>query len=177
MKARSRVLGLAASLLLAVSLTGCGGGDTDADETPPAGAGEETPTTPDDEGTGTDDGDGTAAAVTVATAESDLGTILVDGEGMTLYLFTNDSPGVSVCEDACLQAWPPLIGEPEAGEGADTALLGTIERSDGRTQVTYNDWPLYYWAQDAAAGDTNGQGVNDVWWVVSPEGEAIGATG
>jgi predicted lipoprotein with Yx(FWY)xxD motif len=92
---------------------------------------------------------------------------------MTLYLFTNDSPGVSTCEGGCLDAWPPLLGEPEAGAGANADLLGTIERSDGTTQVTYNDWPLYFWAQDSAPGDATGQGVNEVWWVVSPEGEAI----
>jgi len=110
------------------------------------------------------------------TAQSGLGTILVDGDGMTLYLFTNDSPGVSTCEGACLAAWPPLLGRPQAGAGADDSLLGSLTRTDGTPQVTYNGWPLYYWAQDAAPGDTNGQGVNDVWWVVSPEGDPIGAT-
>lgn len=168
----SRAWALAASLLLAGSLAACG--------SPDAGNGGATPA---DGGTGgqTDaggNGETTPAGdvVTVGTAETDLGTILVDGDGMTLYLFTNDSPGVSVCEDACLAAWPALLGEPEAGEGTDEALLGTLERSDGTTQVSYNGWPLYYWAQDSAPGDTTGQGVNDVWWVVSPAGEPIGAT-
>jgi predicted lipoprotein with Yx(FWY)xxD motif len=168
------VWGLAASLLLAVSLTACG---APADEEPTDGETTAGPAEPDatagpDEDE-TDDGEAGAEAVTVMTADSDLGTILVDGEGMTLYLFTNDSPGVSTCEGGCLDAWPPLLGEPEAGAGANADLLGTIERSDGTTQVTYNDWPLYFWAQDSAPGDATGQGVNEVWWVVSPEGEAI----
>ena len=60
------------------------------------------------------------------------------------------------------------MGEPQAGEGTDQALLGTITRSDGTMQVTYNGWPLYYWAQDKAPGDTTGQGVNKVWWVSTP---------
>jgi predicted lipoprotein with Yx(FWY)xxD motif len=60
-----------------------------------------------------------------------------------------------------------------AGEGVDATLLGTITRDDGSTQVTYNGWPLYYFHEDAAPGDTNGQGVGGVWFLVSPEGEAI----
>ena len=111
------------------------------------------------------------------TAESDLGTILVDGEGMTLYLFTKDTQGdgKSTCEGPCLEAWPPLVGEPTAGTGADPAKLGSIVRTDGTTQATYNGWPLYYWVEDTAPGDTKGQAVNDVWWVLDPAGDAIGA--
>ncbi|ADI15273.1 COG4315 family predicted lipoprotein [Truepera radiovictrix] len=114
--------------------------------------------------------------VTVQVAESDtLGAHLVDGEGMTLYLFLNDSEGVSTCEGECAANWPPLLtdGNVVAGEGVDPELLGTTERSDGSLQVTYNGWPLYFWVQDVAPGDATGQGVNDVWYVVSPEGEAI----
>ena len=96
---------------------------------------------------------------------------------MSLYLFTNDTQdsGASTCADDCLAAWPALLsdGDPVAGEGVDAALLGTITRDDGTTQVTYNGWPLYYYAEDTAAGDTNGQGVGDVWFLVTPEGEAV----
>jgi predicted lipoprotein with Yx(FWY)xxD motif len=162
-----------ATALLAVSLAACGGGG--GNEEPGGAATTATGTGATAGGAEATDGATTGEGVTVMTAESDLGTILVDGEGRTLYLFTNDSPGVSNCEGGCLAAWPPLLGEPEAGTGADGALLGTLVRDDGTTQVTYNDWPLYYWAQDAAPGETTGQGVNDVWWVVSPEGEPIGA--
>lgn len=110
---------------------------------------------------------------TVQVAASGLGDILVDGEGNTLYLFMPDDAGPSVCTDACAEAWPPLIGEPAAGDGIDAALLGTAERPDGTVQATYNSWPLYHFANDQAPGDTNGQGVNDIWWVISPTGEAI----
>lgn len=171
----SRVWALATSLVLAGALAACGGNGTDDDE--PSGAGTTGAGTESADPMGpTDSADPMGQAATVMTAESDLGTILVDADGATLYLFTNDSPGVSTCEDACLAAWPPLIGEPEAGTGVDDSLLGTLTRSDGSTQVTYNGWPLYYWANDVAAGDTTGQGVNGVWFVVDPEGEAIGAT-
>ena len=108
------------------------------------------------------------------TAEGDLGTFLVDGEGMTLYVFMPDAQGPSTCEDDCLAAWPALAGPATAGEGADESMLGTAARpDDGSEQVTYNGWPLYYFAQDAAPGDVNGQGVGDVWYVVDPTGNAI----
>ena len=108
------------------------------------------------------------------TAESDLGTILVDGDGLTLYLFVPDDQGPSTCEGDCLAAWPALAGPATAGEGADEALLGTAARADdGTDQVTYNGWPLYYFAQDSAPGDVNGQGVGDNWYVVDPTGNAI----
>ena len=108
------------------------------------------------------------------TADTELGTILVDGEGLTLYMFVPDAQGPSTCEDECSASWPALAGPATAGEGADEALLGTATRADdGTDQVTYNGWPLYYFAQDSAAGDVNGQGVSDVWFVVDAAGEPI----
>lgn len=109
----------------------------------------------------------------IQTADSPLGTILVDSEGMTLYMFDNDSDGESVCYDDCAANWPPLEGPVEAGDGVDASLLGTTERTDGTMQVTYAGMPLYYFAADQAAGDTNGQGVGDVWWVVQPDGTPV----
>ncbi|WP_341359392.1 hypothetical protein V5H98_16930 [Georgenia sp. M64] len=189
MRTRSRLGAVAAGVLLAASLAACGDDDpqgaTTVEETTVAGGEEATTeeeTTASEEATteamteeSTEDG-AAAGAATVMTAESDLGTILVDGEGMTLYMFTNDTQdsGESVCEGDCLVAWPPLEGEPTAGEGVDDSLLGTIERSDGSTQASYNGWPLYYWAQDTAPGDVTGQGVGDVWYVLDPAGEPIG---
>ncbi len=104
-----------------------------------------------------------------------LGSFLVDAKGMTLYLFTKDSPNTSNCAGGCAKAWPPLLtnGAPTAGAGVTASLLGTLTRADGTTQVTYNGWPLYYWAKDKAAGDTTGQGVQNVWYVVDPSGNAV----
>jgi uncharacterized protein (TIGR02246 family) len=113
---------------------------------------------------------------TVEVAEHDTyGEYLTDGEGRALYLFLNDEQGESTCYDQCAQNWPPLLTteDAEAGEGVDSDLLGTTERDDGTTQVTYNDWPLYYFAADEDPGDVEGQGRGDVWYLVSPEGEAI----
>ncbi len=195
-----RVRLLAGTALLALAMAACGGADTAAQDgepteaaAPATTAAEESTTAP-----ATDDAatapatDETAAAteeatdaeatqqaageVTVMVSESDLGEILVDGEGMTLYLFTNDTEDSSACYDDCAATWPPLEGEATAGEGVDEALLGTIERDDGSTQVTYGGHPLYYFAPDEASGDINGQGVGGVWFVVDPAGEPIEET-
>ncbi len=113
---------------------------------------------------------------TVSLGENDtLGSILVDDKGMTLYLFTKDTPNTTVCYEKCAIAWPPLLtaGDPIAGEGVDAALLGTTNRTDGTVQVTYNGWPLYYYEKDKAPGDVTGQDVGGVWYVVSAAGEQV----
>lgn len=124
----------------------------------------------DDDAEGSDDGD---TAVRVGTTS--LGEVLVDAAGMTLYMFDPDEQGESTCYDDCAVAWPPLLtdGAPSAGEGADDALLGTVERTDGTQQVTYDGWPLYLFAQDAAEGDVNGQSLNGVWWVLDADGAPV----
>jgi len=156
--ARARVAALA--LGLGVVLAAC----ADDGATDPAG--------------GADDMGAPAAAdggVVTTADDATFGTILTDGSGMTLYLFTSDSPGVSTCVDGGLAAWPPLLtdGEPVAQGGADGALLGTLTRDDGTVQVTYGGWPLYRYAADMAPGDVTGQSVNGVWFLVAPEGTAV----
>ena len=104
-----------------------------------------------------------------------LGSFLVDDKGMTLYLFTKDTPNTTTCYDKCATAWPPLLttGNPVAGEGVDASKFGTTKRTDGTDQVTYNGWPLYYYAKDKASGDVVGQNVGNVWFVVSPAGDKV----
>jgi len=114
-----------------------------------------------------------AAGTTLKTATTDLGTFLVDDAGNTLYLFVPDNQGDSTCYDACAGNWPPLTGDVTAGDGVDATLLGTTSRTDGTVQATYNGWPLYYFAADTRPGDTNGQGINEIWHVISPEGSAV----
>lgn len=189
MSSRTRTLLTVLVSVLALALAACGGdSDTGGEgnggdettapaepaETEPA-AEEDTPAeeeTAEEEDTAAEE-DAAAGGATVAVASSDLGDILVDDAGMTLYVFLPDDQGAPTCTDDCAQAWPPLAGPAEAGEGADAGLLGTAEHPAGMTQVTYNGWPLYYFANDQAAGDTNGQGVGDVWYVVGPDGEPI----
>ena len=126
----------------------------------------------DDAGTDQDADEATAGA-TVAVASSDLGDILVDGEGRTLYMFVPDEGGEPTCTDECAAAWPVFEGPATAGDGADGALLSTATHPSGATQVVYGGWPLYHFANDAGPGDVNGQGVNDVWFVLGPDGEPI----
>jgi predicted lipoprotein with Yx(FWY)xxD motif len=104
-----------------------------------------------------------------------LGSFLVDSKGMTLYLFKKDSPNTSACYNACATNWPPLLttGSPVAGNGVDASKFGTTTRTDGTTQVTYNSWPLYYYAKDKQPGDTVGEGVGSAWYVVSPTGQEV----
>lgn len=124
-------------------------------------------------------GSGTGAGVTImlSTSADAAEPFLVDQEGRTLYLFTVDTPnsGTSACVADCLVDWPPLIvtGTPQAGSGVDAALLGTITLDDGTMQAAYNGWPLYYYAGDLAPGDTSGQGVDGIWFLVSGSGNAI----
>ncbi len=119
-----------------------------------------------------------AAGGTIALATNPLGEIIVDGEGMTLYAFTPDTAGESTCYDDCATAWPPLLATDaaaiSAGAGLDATKLTTVDRTDGTKQVKYGDWPLYFFAEDAAAGDTKGQGLFDRWYVVDAAGELIG---
>jgi predicted lipoprotein with Yx(FWY)xxD motif len=113
-------------------------------------------------------------ALTLGTASSDLGTFLTGKDGLTLYFFAADAtPGVSVCEGDCLTAWPPATvpagNSVVAGDGV-TGVVGLIPAADGTLQATYDGHPLYYWQGDTEAGQTNGQGVNGVWWVADVSG-------
>jgi predicted lipoprotein with Yx(FWY)xxD motif len=112
--------------------------------------------------------------IRVETATDDLGTYLVDSDGMTLYYFTRDiTPGQSVCFGGCLEAWPPLlVGEGEALAAADsvTGTLGAFARDDGTMHVTYRGRPLYYWQGDTEAGQTTGEAVGGVWFVAQEDG-------
>jgi predicted lipoprotein with Yx(FWY)xxD motif len=117
----------------------------------------------------------TAVAVAdVSVASNSLGDILVDRDGLTLYVFKNDTAGTSTCVDACAQAWPPLIATSVAvGADLDDAAFSLIARPDGTQQLAVNGQPLYRFAGDAAPGDTTGQGLNAMWFVVSPSGTPI----
>lgn len=105
---------------------------------------------------------------------TDIGFVLADAEGLTLYLLLDDPPGTSTCVDACAQAWPPLIveGELTVGSGLDPDQFGVIVRPDGTRQAAVKDRPLYRFAGDSEPGDTAGQGLNGIWfasdWVGNP---------
>lgn len=106
--------------------------------------------------------------------DSSLGTILVDDQGNTIYFFDDDQVGVSNCTGDCIANWPPVSvsATPEAGSGVN-ATLGTLDHPGGTPQLTVNGHPAYYYAGDQAAGDTNGQGVFNKWWVFGADGDPI----
>jgi predicted lipoprotein with Yx(FWY)xxD motif len=146
----------------ALVLSGCGGDDDDGGS---AGATSESAAS-----------SSSAESAELATADSALGTIVVDSKGMSVYMFDKDTQGSgkSSCTGGCLDAWPPVIAESDspAVDGV-TGDVATITRDDGTVQVTLDGWPLYYWQGDKAAGDVAGQGVQDVWWVLAPDGSKI----
>lgn len=150
------------------SAGGGGGGGNQPTTTEPADSGDSTPT-----GTETATDAGMDGATVAVSPHPDHGEILVGPDGMTLYMFDQDTRGepASTCYEGCAEAWPPLTveGEPTAGEGV-SAELTTFERDDGSTQVAAGGWPLYHFASDSQPGDATGQGVNDVWWVLRPDG-------
>jgi predicted lipoprotein with Yx(FWY)xxD motif len=161
------------AVVVGVVVAGCGSGSsstTTTESAEPAAAG-----SPGATGSSTKPSSGKEEAAAKPAAETEpegeatpislgeaagVGKILVDEEGMTLYYFQKDQKGSgkSKCEGACAEAWPPLIteGEPEAMAGVKAAMLGTIERSDGTTQVTYAGWPLYTFVADQKPGEDNG---------------------
>jgi predicted lipoprotein with Yx(FWY)xxD motif len=158
-KAFARAALLAA---LTVAVAACGGDDdagsgTAATAAPTTAAAQET--------------DG----ATVAVASSSLGDILVDAEGRTLYAFTKDQGDQSVCSGECATNWPALTGTATPGTGAQAGLLSTSTQANGSSQVTYGGRPLYHFAGDSKPGDLNGQGVGNVWFAVTADGELVKA--
>ena len=146
----------AAILVGAFALSGCGGDDSATPKT----------------------ADGRPA--TIGVEDTDLGDILVDAHGHTLYLFAKDSGPESTCTGACASAWPPLrvSGKPTVGTGANSSLIGTTS-GQAKPQVTYNGHPLYLFSGDHKAGDTNGQGSNAFgagWYALSSSGDEVTRT-
>ena len=164
-RTRARVL-LAVPLvaLATVALVACGADSTSSSGTTTTAATKSTTTKP--------SGAGGAAAVSLA--ETDLGKVLVDAQGRTLYAFTPDTETKSNCNGGCAQAWPPTVasGTPTAGEGV-TAELTVITRDDGTKQVAASGHPVYQYAGDTAAGETTGQGSGGTWYVLSADGSLV----
>ena len=154
----SHLVGAALVPLAALSLAGCGSGAT-ASMTRPHTTG------------------GRPATVGAAN-EGNLGKILVDSQGRTLYLFQKDAGMKSACYAACATEWAPLraSGKPTVGGGASASMIGAIARADGKPQVTYNGHPLYLFQGDQKPGDTNGQGLTAFgarWFALSPAGNQV----
>lgn len=165
------------------ALTGCGSSASTGSTTTAAGAGATAASTAASSATSTVTAGGstatssaTSASPDVKTTDSSLGTILVDGKGMSVYYYDKDTPnsGKSTCSGNCLAAWPAVKASSATPvvEGV-TATVGTITRDDGSLQVTVNGLPIYLYAKDTKPGDVVGQAVGEVWWVVAPDGTKI----
>ncbi|MGP2441494.1 SCO0930 family lipoprotein [Streptomyces sp. JW3] len=130
------------------------------------------------QGLGADAGDARSASPAAAgklsvAADDELGELVTDGAGRTLYRFDADTakPPKTTCEADCATAWPPVAADDAiAGEGIDESLLGEVTRADGTKQLTIGGWPAYRYAKDTAAGDVKGQGVNDKWFALAADG-------
>ena len=114
----------------------------------------------------------------ITTHAGSAGSFLTDGSGRAVYLWSKDTMNKSVCSGACAGAWPPVpaSGKLTASGGAKTSDLGTITRSDGSKQVTYDGHPLYFFVGDSGPGQLSGQGNNGFgakWWLVAPSGSEI----
>jgi predicted lipoprotein with Yx(FWY)xxD motif len=121
----------------------------------------------------------TGAAVVSLGNSPKLGMVLVDSEGMTVYDFHKDKGTTSSCYGACAEAWPPVMtgGSPQVGNGASAGKLGTTERKDGTTQVTYAGHPLYTFIEDKKPGEANGNDVSAFgaqWYALKGNGEEAG---
>ena len=117
----------------------------------------------------------------ITTQAGSAGAFLANGSGRAVYLWAEDGMNMSACSGACAAAWPPVpaTGTLTATGGAKASDLGTITRSDGTKQVTYDGHPLYYFVGDSAAGQTNGQGSDNFgakWWLVASSGAKITAS-
>jgi predicted lipoprotein with Yx(FWY)xxD motif len=167
---------VAAAVALAA---GCGSSSSSTTGTTSGAATAKTATTTPAASTSAAGASSSAGGVTISVKHSKDGTILAAGpKHITVYLFEADKGGQSACSGECAKDWPPVTtgGEPQASGSASAAMIGTITRSDGTTQVTYNGHPLYFFEKDGDAGDAYGQGVKAFgasWYVMAPSGNKI----
>jgi predicted lipoprotein with Yx(FWY)xxD motif len=178
----ARALAIAA-ICASLGIAACGEDDddsgADADATTPATSPAETTATGGEEPEKSKDreGAGDKPGITIETAESEFGEILFDGDDQAIYIFDKESSDQSECYGECAAAWPPVLteGDPEAGAGADEKLLGTTERDDGSTQVTYDGRPLYYYVDDGPGQVLchNVEEFGGLWLVVEPGGAPV----
>ncbi len=160
------------ALVALVALAGCGGGDDESSAGGAYGSGGGSTEKP----ASSEAAGGAKAAVVSAGSVADLGRVLVDSGGFTLYDFHKDKGGNSACYGSCAEVWPPLMsaGKPEAGEGAIAGKLGTTKRKDGTMQVTYAGHPLYTYTADAKPGEAKGNDIDSFggeWYALEASGE------
>ncbi|MFG2923139.1 SCO0930 family lipoprotein [Streptomyces sp. NPDC048305] len=177
---RNASLAVTAAALLALT-TACGQGEGDVSPRGQA-VGNAAPA---EGGYGSDGGYGAGSAGAGAGASkaagqlaawdsSELGKVLTDSEGFTLYRFDKDSaePPKSNCDGDCAKAWPPVPAEEAtAAAGTGAEVIGRVTRADGTEQLTVGGWPVYRYAEDSSPGEAKGQGVGGTWFAAAPDGK------
>jgi predicted lipoprotein with Yx(FWY)xxD motif len=160
--------GIGAAVITGLLVVGCSSGGGSSSSSSSSGAGAPAATS----------GSAASGGLMITTASASGMTFLTDGTGHALYLWVKDPSGKSVCEGPCAGAWPPVTskGAVTTGGSAVASDVGTITRSDGTKQITYNGHPLYYFVADSGPGQAKGQGNNGFgakWWLVSPAGADV----
>lgn len=171
MRKMTRATGLAAAALTVVAVAACGSSSSSSSpaSTSTPAAGSTATASPAASSAGT-----TLKATTIGGTQ-----VLTNSAGMTLYWFAPDTSTKSNCTGSCATYWPPVIGKPAAAAGMSLPKgLGTITRSNGQKQATYDGHPLYTYAADTAPGQIKGNGLNvsgGLWWAMTPSGAKLGA--
>ncbi|NUP73942.1 MAG: hypothetical protein HOQ07_04735 [Sinomonas sp.] len=166
MNKRAALLFAALSAASTLALAGCGGGSgsSSTSSSAPAAASSSSSSPSSSE-----------EAETLKTSTVGGHTIVVDGDGHTVYFYTRDNAGTttSACTGGCVALWPAVTsaGAPKT-EGV-TGKIGSIKTAEGKQQITINGMPIYYYAKDTAPGQVNGQGVAGVWYVVGADGSMV----
>lgn len=165
-----RLLAAMAALTLVGFAAGCGDDDDEGDGAESAVTATEQATT------ATAPQEQAASGTAIKTADSQYGQVLFDGDDQAVYYFDKETSNQSECYGACAEAWPPVLteGAPRAAGGVQAGMLGTTQRDDGTTQVTYDGRPLYYY--DEPAGEVSCHNVDEfggLWLAVQPNGEAV----
>lgn len=153
---------IAGMLAAGVFLAACGSDD----EAATTAASDDAPAAAD---SGTD-----ATDVSISTGSTDVGDVLVDDDGLSLYGFLPDEGGTPTCGGGCAEAWPPvMLPTADLPTGIDASVFAVTDGIDGGSQLMAGGWPLYRFAGDAASGDITGQGSGDNWFLVAPDGSLI----
>ncbi|WP_025157007.1 COG4315 family predicted lipoprotein [Leifsonia aquatica] len=173
---RTRIAALTAAAAVAlIALAGCSAGTGTSPSSPGGGSASTSTST---SGSTSASTSGAASSAALKTGDTSLGTVVVDGAGLTVYVFDKDTQnsGQSACSGACAAQWPAVETDSAKPDVTGvTGTVGTITGVDGNKQVTLDGRPLYTFAGDSSAGDVTGQGVGGIWWAVMPDGAKIAA--
>lgn len=166
MNKRAALVFAALSAASALALAGCGGS---------SGSGSPSSSAASSPAATSSQSSAASSALTLMTSSAGGKSIVVDGKGKTVYVYTRDNQGAttSACTGGCATLWPAVTSDGTPTLQGVTATVGSIKTADGKMQVTLNGMPIYYYSKDTAPGQTNGQGTAGVWYVVGADGNMM----